>query len=459
MTERTWSSALFRPVDVSSLAAFRALLGAVMFVGTVRFVAQGWVRAHYVEPALTFHYFGFGWVERPPEWALYALHVALAVLALLVAVGFLYRVAIVLWLLGFTYVQLLDVTNYLNHYYFVVLSSALLVFLPAHRAFSVDAHLWPSVRADTMPAWMLYLVRFQVGVVYVFAGLAKLTEDWLIHAQPLGIWMASRTDTPVIGPLLDEPWTAYLLSWAGFLFDTTIVLWLSWRRTRPFAYAVVLVFHALTFVFFDIGMFPFIMVVAATVFFAPDWPRRLSWLRERAASGGAVSAPRWGAAVAAAWCLVQLAVPLRSHLYPGDVLWAEEGMRFSWRVMVREKNGSVTFHVRDRATGRTWQVNPFEYLTMRQAQEMSAQPDLILQMAHVVADDFRSRGLDVEVRAEAWVSLNGRAPRLLIDPDVDLARVEDGLLPAKWILPGPEEPPLPAGGARRASLVASSRER
>ena len=72
---------------------------------------------------------------------------------------------------------------------------------------------------------------------------------------------------------------------------------------------------------------------------------------------------------------------------------------------------------------------------------MSAQPDLIAQLARHIRDDFARRGLGpVQVHADAWASLNGRRARRLIDPDVDLAAVDDGLAPARWILPAPAEP-------------------
>jgi hypothetical protein len=459
------AAALRGRVDIASLAAFRVLFGLMMFGGIVRFMLQGWVRTQYVTPALTFRYWGFSWVPRWPEWGMYLHFGALAVLALFIAAGLFYRASTVLFLVGFAWVQLLDVTNYLNHYYLVVLLSLLMAFLPLHGAWSVDAWRRPELRRQTLPAWTLQLVRFQVGVVYFFAGKAKLTADWLLHAQPLGIWMAARTETPVIGPFLDEAWVAYALSWAGFLFDTFIVAFLLARRTRPFAYAVVVVFHFFTHVFFDIGMFPFIMVIGALVFFPPEWPRRL--LRLGPAAAEATAARRlagWRryalAAAAGGYCLVQLLVPLRQHLYPDAVAWAEQGMRFAWKVMVREKNGSVTFHVKDPRSGRTWQVSPHDYLEWRQVNEMSGQPDLILQLAHHVARDFEARGLPgVEVRAEAWVSLNGRRPALLLDPEVDLARVEDGLAVARWVRPGPTDAPLAAGTGRRKLLATAPDER
>ena len=198
------------------------------------------------------------------------------------AVGFCFRAAAILFALGFLYLELVDVTNYLNHYYLAGLLAFLLALSPADRAFSIASLLSPRRASSTVPRFWLYLFRFQVGVVYVFAGLAKAHGDWLFHAQPLRIWLASHTDFPVLGPLFSLEFAPYVMSWAGFLFDTTIVGWLSWRKSRPFAYLAVIGFHALTGALFPIGMFPVIMVLSALVFFEPDWPRRLlAFVRRR----------------------------------------------------------------------------------------------------------------------------------------------------------------------------------
>src|SRR5690606_24591775 len=153
-------------------------------------------------------------------------------------------------------------------------------------------------------------------------------------------------------------------------------------------------------------------------------------------------APRLAIALGLAYAAFQVALPLRFVLYGGNVRWHEQGMRFSWRVMVREKNGSITFFVRQQRTGRVWHVSPRSYLTPIQEREMAGQPDLILQLAHHVREDFERKGLGpVEVRAEALVSLNGRRLAPLIDPNVDLTAVQDGLGKASWILPAPSQRP------------------
>jgi hypothetical protein len=455
-----WLELAQGPVDGTWLAAFRMLYGISMCVSMLRFIAYGWIDDVFLRPQFHFKYWGFGWVEALPAREMYALFWVLAALAFAVAVGFCFRVCAALFVLGFTYLQLIDVTTYLNHYYLASLLGLLLTLSPAHRLWSLDALLRPRLGLSAIPAGWLYLFRFQVGVVYTFAGLAKAHADWLIHAQPLRIWLGSRTDLPLLGALFMYEWAPLAMSWAGFLFDSTIVLWLSWRRTRPLAYLVVIVFHALTSALFPIGMFPVIMGFSALVFFPPEWPRRLlararrllpsplsstSTQPEPPAVRPAPRPLRFGrtaAAVALTYCAVQLLFPLRFLAYGGDVRWHEQGMRFSWRVMVREKNGSITYYVRSVRTGRTWEVSPRRYLTREQEREMSGQPDLILQLAHHIQNDFQGRGYGpVEVRVEALVSLNGRPAAPLVDPNVDLARVRDGVRRADWVLPGPRTPP------------------
>jgi hypothetical protein len=241
------------------------------------------------------------------------------------------------------------------------------------------------------------------------------------------------------------------MSWAGFLFDTFIVAFLLHPRTRLGAYGLLVVFHVLTRVLLPIGMFPVIMTVSALVFFSPDWPRAL-FGRVRLGSPSLDSRPsisptpralqQLGLALAAGYCALQLLLPLRHLAYGGNVLWHEQGMRFGWRVMVRAKGGGTTFVVHSPRLHHTWHVSPRDYLTAMQESEMSSQPDLIVQLAQHIRRDFEQRGLGpVEVRADSRVALNGRRSARLLDPKVDLARVEDGLGKAAFVLPAPNAAP------------------
>jgi vitamin K-dependent gamma-carboxylase len=446
---RSFARRAIEPVDIASLAAFRVIFGLVMFTGLVRFMATGWIEPMYGEPHWFFKYPGFGWVEAWPVWGMYLHYSVLAVLALAIALGAYHRIACVLFVGGFAYTQLIDVTNYLNHHYLVVLLGVLLACLPANAQWSIDAWRRPAIRRATVPAWMVWLVRFQIGVVYVFAGLAKAKLDWLGYGQPLNLWLSARVETPVIGGLFDEPWFALAMSWAGFLFDTTIVVWLSWARTRFVAFALVIVFHGATGYLFNIGMFPIIMTSSALIFFSPSWPRAVLArfgkpvaVIEARTIGVQVVRPRRAVVfVIGVYVALQIALPLRHLVYPGSVLWNEDGMRFAWHVLVREKHGSITF-VAAFGDGKRLEVPIHNYLTPRQEREMGGQPDLILQLGRRIAHDLERRGYrDFRLHAITAVSLNGRSPMPLIDPDVDLRQVLD-LGPRTWVLPAPTtEPP------------------
>jgi hypothetical protein len=296
-----------------------------------------------------------------------------------------------------------------------------------------------------VPAWTVGALRLQVGLVYVFAGVAKLNADWLIAAMPLRIWLPARGGLPVVGPILDLEWMPWAFAWGGALFDLMAPFLLSVRRWRPWAYAAAVAFHAATYALFNIGVFPFVMVAAALVFFEADEWRALLGRSPRLGAEAARPAARparWAAGVAGALLLVQLALPLRHWLYPGDRLWTEEGFRFAWHVMVAEKTGTAEFLVTDPASGRTWTVAPSADLTPLQEKQMAFQPDLLWQYAQHLERRFQAAGYaDVEVRAETYVSVNGRPGAPLVDPAVDLTAAPRGLGPKPWVLRDP--PPIP----------------
>lgn len=416
-------------VDGASFVAFRVIFGLLGILVVARFFVHGWIGPLYVEPDHHFTYFGFGWVQPWPGWGMHAHFIALGLLSLGIAAGYRPRLCAALFCVGFTYMELLDRSTYLNHYYLMSLVSLLLAILPRQRGLA--------------PLWAIWALRAQVGIVYVFAGAAKLNPDWLLHALPMRIWLYQHGDMPLAGPLLRETWAAFAMSWGGASFDLAIVPALLWRRTRPFAYATLVAFHLATWALFpQLGVFPWMMIGLSLVFFNPAWPRRLLRFLPRRLVAAAIPADRtaWGArAVLAALALfaaVQLALPLRHFTYPGNVRWNEEGYRFAWRVMLSEKVGFVQYRVHDPATGRSWLAEPDEYLTPLQVERMSFQPDMIQQTAGIIADDFAERGYgDVVVNADAFVAFNGRPNARLIDPDVDLALVRPGLSPKAWVLP------------------------
>ena len=439
----------------------------------------------YLAPANHLTYVGFGWVRPWPAPWMHLHMVGLAVAGLCIALGYRHRLAAGLFTLGFAYVEMIDAALYLNHYWFMTLGGLLLTFLPVHHRWSLDARSSRVVASDVVPSGVLWALRVQVGVVYLFAGLAKLNPDWLLRAQPMRLWLSDRTHLWGIGGLLDEPAMAYLLSWAAAFFDCTILFWLLWRRSRVWAYMILVIFHFLTWVLFQIGVFPWVMIAATLVFFEPDWPSRLferlrslapcrrlapllSAVHRQSPSrlGASTRTRRVDTAISeesrdelvrtpkarsstrplrlgpvllvglALLAVLQIGLPLRHYAYPSNVRWSEEGYYLSWRVMLTEKAGHAEFRVTDPSTGREWKVNPRLVLTDWQASAAAIRPDLLHAAAHLVADHFRRKGVEnPEVRAEVWVSMNDRPAQQMVNPSVDLAATARSLGPSDWIIP------------------------
>ena len=421
-------------MDGASLAFARIAFGLIVLWESWRYAEKGWIHTYYVKPAFFFTYYGFDWVRPWPGNGMYLHFFALAVLAVFVAAGLFHRVASALLFLAFTYVFLLDETRYLNHFYVVSILALLIAFVPASNAMSLDARFGFVKRHGFVPTWSVWLLRAQLTIVYAYAGIAKLDHDWL-RGEPMRSWLANRTEFPILGRVFRHEAAVTAFTWGGMGFDLAIAPLLLWRRSRPYAFVAAMLFHWMNDQLFTIGIFPWLMIGVSTLFFDPGWPRRVfAFLQRTATEAPVFRESRTVLAIGGVFLALQLLVPLRHLLYPGVVAWTEEGHRFSWRMKLRDKDGTVSFRVRDPATNTEW-VESSADLTKRQRGEMATHPDMLLQYAHHLAAKYAAKGQSVQVFATAKVTLNGREPQLLVDPEVDLAAQPRTLWPAAWIRP------------------------
>ena len=382
----------------------------------VRYLIFGWVQAYYVVPEYHFSYPGFSWISPLGEQGMVGLFVFVGLMALGMVWNIGRRWPSALFTLGFGTIFLMDQAYYQNHLYLVVLVGALFTLFGLRRG-------------EQARLWMVDLMRAQVGIVYVFGGIAKINADWLA-GEPMTQWMAIRADWAIIGPLVGHPSAGVWMSILGMLFDLAIVPLLLWRRTRMWAFAGVVLFHGLNAILFKIGVFPVLMLALTTVFFSPGWCERKG---DVAAPGPAMAT--WVPAVCLLWLGIQVGVPMRSWAMSGPTAWTEEGHRFSWRMKLRSKVGRVVVHALDKERGTHKIIRPEEELTAYQARRMATRPRMILQYAHHVAERLEAEGSGRwAVHVDSRASLNGRAAQTLIDPKVDLSQTTSDE-PMDWIIP------------------------
>jgi len=443
-------SRLFAPVDIASLVFFRIAFGLIMLWEVLRYFDNKWIKLLWMDTTFHFTYWGFDWVRPWPGDGMYMHFFILGFLAVCITIGLWYRVCTALFSLGFTFVFLLDKAYFLNHFYLICLISLLMIFMPANQALSVDVWRRPEIRSNTAPAWALWLLRVQIGIVYLYGGLAKLNGDWL-HAQP---FMLILNNHPKIFIFIDRissiEWIGYIASYYGLLLDLFVVPLLLWKRTRWFALGAAITFHLLNAWLFQIGIFPWMMIAATLLFLPPDWPRLGGRLwpvskhekHELTVKTNLRPGQRVILVIISVFLLVQLLFPLRHFLYPGSVIWTEEGILFAWHMLSRQKITKMRIIATDPITNKLWFIDPTKYLNPKQFKTMSHSPDMILQFSQYITNELYDNGYEgIEIRAEVITSLNGRRPQYLIDPAVNLAAQPRDLLPAKWIMPLKE--PLP----------------
>lgn len=434
------SLTLVKPTDAASLATFRVLFGAIMVWEVYRYLSFNRIPYYYIAPKFFFTYELFPFVTPLPGQGMYLVFFVMSLSALGVALGFFYRISATVFFLSYTYVFLLDKAQYNNHYYLIILIAFLLMLTDAHRWASLDQKLRPNLQAEFVPYWHLFILRSQIIIVYVYAGIAKINVDWLA-AEPMRDWLHARSSYPVVGQFFTTDWAAYFFSYGGLFFDLSIGFLLLWRRTRFLAFLGVLFFHLMNKWLFSIGVFPYLMIATTILFVDSNWPRRI--LRRAKFSLPQVTPKRaldyrmWTLGFVTIFLALQILIPLRHWLYPGGVAWSEEGHRFSWRMKLRDKSAEIAFFVTNPATNERWAVDIREDLTDRQIRKMATRPDMMIQYAHYLRSKMKQAGIENPIiQVDAWAGLNGRTYEQMIDPTVNLAEARLNLFaPSPWILP------------------------
>lgn len=447
------NKSLNKGVSIAPLVIFRIIFGSLLLFSTIRFMVYGWVNQIYIQPKFHFTYLGFDWIKVLPNQWMYLPFILMTLGAIGIILGYFYRFSVILFFTAFTYVELVDKSTYLNHYYFVSLMTFLMIFVPAHKDFSLDARRKPRIQTSLVPRWTILILQFQLAVVYFFAGVAKIHPDWLLEAQPLKLWLQAFRDLPVVGNLLASSWVAFVFSWFGCIYDLTIPFLLWSKRFRKYAYFFVVFFHLITWLLFPIGVFPWVMIFSTFIFFSVEFHERilyklkigLKWKNSGEAKNANTS--KFTYSLLALYISIQLLLPFRYLLYPkaGELFWNEEGFRFSWRVMLMEKKGMATFYVEDPISHGSIEVDNYAYLTPQQIDQMARQPDMILQFAHFLGEKYRDTTLhfahqtihlkDPRISVEAYVTLNGRPNQLFVSRKWNLVEQHYNLKHRTWVEP------------------------
>ena len=427
---------LFKAIDNSPLIVFRILFGFLIACESFGAILTGWVKRVLTDPQFTFSFIGFEWLQPLPGFGMYFYFVLMGFFGLAIMLGYRYRIAITSYTILWAGVYFMQKSSYNNHYYLLLLISFLLIFLPANRYASLDVKQNRVSEEKTMPYWISLLFIIQVGIVYVFASLAKFYPDWLDGTFTKNL-LSGTTSRPFFLELFSQKWFYLFIAYAGILFDLLIVPFLLFKKTRTLALIASVIFHIFNSITLQIGIFPFFALTFALFFYEPETIRRLFLRKKPKLEDENLSQNLYGKRIVyflmIPYLIIQIALPLRHHFIEGDVLWTEEGHRLSWRMMLRERNGYITIQIKDLKTGSVSIYNYRKNLTNKQAQNLATKPDFIWQYCQRIKEEYT--GKPIAIYIDCKNSINRKEYKSLIDPNYDMAKAEwNYFAHNEWIL-------------------------
>ena len=428
---------LFLQIDNAPLIIFRIFLGFLLACETFGAILTGWVKNNLVTPKFTYSHIGMEWLQPLPGYGMYFYFALMGVLGLLVMIGYKYRWSLGLYTLLWAGAYFMQKTSYNNHYYLLLLVCLIMLFLPAHRYASIDAKLNPSIQKLTMPAWCSWVMIVQISIVYFYATLAKFYPGWLDGTFVSNL-LSHSVSNPTLHDIMTQKWFYFFITYAGMVFDLSVVPLLLFKRTRTIAFVASLIFHLFNSITLQIGIFPFFALSFAVFFYPPDTMRRIFFKKKPFAETAGEPTSEGKSTLYwffVPYLILQLLLPLRHYLIKGDVLWTEEGHRLSWRMMLRSRGGYTSFRIIDKKTDEALPYNLSKELTPKQQSNMETRPDMIWQTAQRIKEYYKAMGRDVAVYADTKVTVNNGPYGTLIDPKADLADAEwDYFFHCDWVL-------------------------
>lgn len=428
-------SFLFQSIDNSPLIVFRIFFGFLLACESFGAIATGWVRQVFIEPQFTFSFIGFDWLQPLQGNGMYVYFVVMGILGVFIMLGYRYIISMFLFTVLWTGTYLMQKTSYNNHYYLLVLISCLMIFLPANKNTSLDVRLGYTQGSLQMSNWVRITFIIQVAIVYFYASIAKFYPDWLDGTFTKNL-LQGTTTRPFFLSLFAQKWSYLFIAYAGILYDLLIVPLLLYKKTRTIALIASLGFHLFNAVLLQIGIFPFFALSFALFFYPPEKIGKLFLKRKNTIQDAkeiSFTNKKLVYYFFIPFLVIQLLLPIRHYFIEGDVLWTEEGHRLSWRMMLRERTGSIMFTVIDNATGQSIVYDYGKNLSSKQARQLPTKPDFIWQYCQKIKAEFKDK--DISIFIDCKNSINRKPFHTLIDPKYDMAKAKwDYFFHNKWVL-------------------------
>lgn len=462
---------LFKRIDTSIVSFFRIIFGCFMAYQMIYYYEVDYTFQFMAGPEVLFPYSGFSFLKPLSIDILKGIHFGLFISAILIALGFLYRYAMIFFFLGFSYFTFIDKTLYNNHLYLIALIAFVMIFIEADKKYSLRSKLSKKQLEKTVPAWNQYILMFLIALPYFFGGIAKLSSNWL--DTNLTSIIIKQSSGSFLYQLLPEAFLTNLITYGGILFDLSIVFILLNKRTRKLGVLLVVMFSFIngTVLFRDIGIFPFFMICSTILFlnavkvgefldvflvkkssekkFKNKQERKEFMAKQKLANqSNDINEPKeegWtNLRRVAACCIVVFVVfhllfPFRHLLMTNNPEWTGIASRFSWRMKMQTRNVTeFSMSLTDTKTSNTYNLDGKSYVSTNQYIHMLEDPYTFVHLSKYISEKLeRERGIiNPIIKANIKVEFNGLPNQYMISPDVDLTKIgESHFADSSWIPP------------------------
>jgi len=215
----------------------------------------------------------------PLEWMILSTPY-LIVLSLLMMIGSLgiisgyrFKLSCLLFTIPYSYLFLIRLNNYNNHYYLIILIGLLLTFTDAAKKISVSCCTKTS---SHIQKWQLHILQFQITLPYMYSGFHKLlNSDW----RSGNVLFKTTLQYNFFPTLISPTALSIITSNIGTLIDLSIAPLLFFKKTRPAATIILILFHltnhwilysGISSLTNSIGVFPLLGCISIIIFWNED---------------------------------------------------------------------------------------------------------------------------------------------------------------------------------------------
>ena len=419
------------------LEIFRIILGISLLAETVRLFRE--LSDHFILPDFFFKFNYLAFVQPLSKTAMQGILVIMFFAAAGIILKKLYKPSLLIYLIGYTYFFLLDVSLYNNHYYLFILILLLMLIIPQEGSIK-------EMRKGILPQtvqWGIWILRFQLFVVYFYGGIAKLSKGWLNGSIMRATFQDRPEHIPSFLPLEIEQ-AVSLYTYGGLFFDLLIIPFLLIKKTRLPAFVALLFFHISNAISLDIGVFPYFMIGASILFWdgkeLTPFLQKLKIISQKLFVKKDTSThfkmPTFLKIIIPAYILVQLLLPFRHHFIPNDVNWTGQGKKFSWRMkMPHKKPGQIQILTFDKTSGE--QLFPKVNIAPHQLNALIYHPTLLPQFLDALASNLNNKNnKDLNFKVNINVSMNGRVMQQVYTSNLSIENTQLNIWQNNdWILP------------------------